>query len=128
MVDLGKWNEYSTLGNWIPVPSASLAMSWSLPVVPSSIPDLSVSSESNIDDVRADESVLSVTWFTFMGLPANSKPFNCSSAFLASSALENVINAYPLDRLVSGSLISSILSMGPNGSKMPRNMSSVILK
>lgn len=55
---------------------------------PKSMPALSISSES-----RSEEpcwvSERSVTWFTFMGRPASSKPLSCSSAFLASSELWN---------------------------------------
>lgn len=39
-----------------------------------------------------------------------------------------VINPYPLDRPVSGSIISWILSILPKGSNIPLNISSVMLK
>lgn len=60
-------------------------MSWSLPVAPRSMP--ARSSVSSILGPLELNSCLSVTLFTFIGRPANSKPFICSRAFFASSEL-----------------------------------------
>lgn len=76
-------------GTCRPAPSASLNMSCSRPVAPRSIPDRSISSESSIDGPCACSSSRSVTLPTFIGRPASSNPFSCSSAFLASSQLWN---------------------------------------
>lgn len=70
------------------IPSASFAINCSLPVAPRSIPALSISSLSNME-FCCSSTCLSVTWPTFIGRPASSKPFNCSNAFLASSASVN---------------------------------------
>lgn len=70
-----------------PAPSANLNINCSRPVAPRSIPDRSISSVSK--DVFVFTSSRSVTFPTFMGRPANSNPFSCSSAFFASSALWN---------------------------------------
>lgn len=69
-------------------PSASRAMSCRRPVVPRSIPVLSSSSLSRME-LAVDESERSVTWPTFIGRPASSKPFSCSKAFFAHSASAN---------------------------------------
>lgn len=69
-------------------PSASRAMSCRRPVVPRSMPVLSSSSLSRIE-LAVDESERSVTWPTFIGRPASSKPFSCSKAFFAHSASAN---------------------------------------
>lgn len=70
-------------------PSASRAISCRRPVVPRSMPVLSSSSLSR-NELAVDESERSVTWPTFIGRPANSKPFSCSKAFFAHSASANL--------------------------------------
>ncbi|KAG7228207.1 hypothetical protein INR49_013370 [Caranx melampygus] len=70
-------------------PSASRAMSCRRPVVPRSMPVLSSSSLSR-NELAVEESERSVTWPTFIGRPANSKPFSCSKAFFAHSASANL--------------------------------------
>ncbi len=68
-----------------PAPSANLNINCNRPVAPKSMPERSISSVSN--EVLVFTSNRSVTFPTFIGRPANSKPFNCSRAFFASSAL-----------------------------------------
>ena len=63
-------------------------MSCSRPVAPRSMPARSISSVSRAEP-PAVSIVLSVTCPTFIGLPASSNPFSCSSAFFASSASWN---------------------------------------
>ena len=70
-------------------PSANLAMSCRRPVAPRSIPARSISSVSRAEDAPPSVPVRSVTLPTFIGRPANSKPFSCSRAFFASSGLRN---------------------------------------
>lgn len=149
------------------------------------MPVLSSSSLSR-NELAVDESERSVTCPTFIGRPANSKPFNCSKAFFAHSASANLrsrgnpiigisiynlsedrraskkddlitdMKPYPLDLPVSLSIISWIPSIFkkqnliwsnaytpplkidnnlkvefltfPKGSKIPRSISSVMLK
>uniref|UniRef100_A0A6B0UBG9 Putative secreted protein n=1 Tax=Ixodes ricinus TaxID=34613 RepID=A0A6B0UBG9_IXORI len=85
------WSAFTAAwGIWKPVPSASLAISCSLPVAPRSMPLRSSSSLSRKLGAW-DTSVRSVTCPTFIGRPASSKPFSCSRAFLASSESWNVM-------------------------------------
>ena len=70
-------------------PSANLAISCKRPVAPRSMPARSISSVSSAEFPPPSMPVRSVTLPTFIGRPANSKPFSCSSAFLASSGLRN---------------------------------------
>ena len=84
----------------INLPSASLAINWRRPVVPKSIPVLSSSSLSK-KELALEASVRSVTWPTFMGLPASSNPLSCSKAFLAHSESEN----YTIERGIKGNYL-----------------------
>uniref|UniRef100_A0A915IT56 Uncharacterized protein n=1 Tax=Romanomermis culicivorax TaxID=13658 RepID=A0A915IT56_ROMCU len=69
--------------------SANLAINCNRPVVPKSMPVLSVSSESNECTAEPPPPPpvdgCSLTLATLIGRPANSNPFNCSIALLASS-------------------------------------------
>lgn len=129
-------------------PSANRAISCSRPVVPRSMPVLSSSSLSR-KELAVDESERSVTCPTFMGRPANSKPFSCSKAFFAHSASANFqagarqnvsmtclstdatkvrgekdafiteMKPYPLERPVSLSIINWIPSIFKRQTKHP---------
>ena len=76
-------------GILMPEPSASLAISASLPLGPRLTPDLSRSSLSKLAIAEPFSGGFSMNGATLMGRLANSKLFNCSIAFLASSACEN---------------------------------------